>query len=79
MVRARPIKGQWILVQWQDRATADAIWEALDQFKEDFPAFQLEDELFRQAGGSVVDAIFGKKYSRKKNKEGAATGGPNSG
>jgi hypothetical protein len=26
-----------------------------------------------------VDAIFGKKYSRKKNKEGAALGGPNSG
>jgi hypothetical protein len=51
-VRARPTATSWeILVQWQDRSATDATWEALDQFKEDFPAFQLKDELFRQAGG----------------------------
>jgi hypothetical protein len=52
VVRARPTATSWeILVQWQDRSATDATWEALDQFKEDFPAFQLKDELFRQAGG----------------------------
>jgi hypothetical protein len=69
-VRTRPTATSWeILVQWQDRSAVDATWEALDQF---------EDKLFR-LGGSVVDAIFGKKYSRRKNKEGAAAGGPSSG
>jgi hypothetical protein len=39
----------------------------LEQFKEDFSDFQLEDELFHQAVRSVVDS-FGSKYSRKVKK-----------
>jgi len=41
------------------------------EFKEKYPSFKLEDELFGQEGGSVVDTFFGKKYQRKK-KEGVS-------
>jgi hypothetical protein len=49
-------------------------WEPLNQFKEERPEFQLEDELFRLEGGSVVDSFFGQKYSRRKKKDSMATG-----
>jgi hypothetical protein len=32
----------------------------LHGFKDDYPEFQLEDELFHQTGGSVVDTFFNK-------------------
>jgi hypothetical protein len=43
---------------------ADASWEPVEEFK-------LEDELFSRVGGSVMDTVFGKQYSRlrKKDKE----------
>jgi hypothetical protein len=43
------------------------------KFKEAYPDFQLEDELFAGGGGRVMDTFFGKRYSRKK-KEGATAG-----
>jgi hypothetical protein len=49
-------------------SVGEATWEELDQLKEDYPAFQLEDKLFRSAEGSAVDAFFGKTYSRRKGK-----------
>jgi hypothetical protein len=39
----------------------------LQQFKEDHPDVKLEDELFRQEGGSVVDS-FGRQYVRRHRK-----------
>jgi hypothetical protein len=33
-----------------------------------FPEFQLEDELFRQAGGNDVDRFFARQYVRKNKK-----------
>jgi len=68
VLRATPAHNSWnLLVQWEGRSTAEATWEPLTYFKECYPAFKLEDELFGQGGGrSVVDTFFGKKYQRKK-------------
>jgi hypothetical protein len=38
----------------------------LEDFKQDYPEFQLEDELFSRLGGSVVDAFYGRQFSRRK-------------
>jgi hypothetical protein len=43
----------------------------LEQFKEDYPEFQLEDEPFRPEGGSVIDMFFDKKYVRRPKKDSA--------
>jgi hypothetical protein len=56
------------LVRWVNRDHADATWEELQQFKETYPDFKLEDELFCQKGGSVMDTFFGKQFQRKGKK-----------
>ncbi|WVZ89350.1 hypothetical protein U9M48_035770 [Paspalum notatum var. saurae] len=62
VVGARPNHGSWdVLVQWEGRGPADATWKPLEQFKEAYPQFQLEDELFSQGGRSVMDAFFGRQ------------------
>jgi hypothetical protein len=45
----------------------DATSEPLEDFKK-YPSFKLEDELFSQAGGSVMDAVFGRKYQGQRKK-----------
>jgi hypothetical protein len=51
VMRARPAGSSWeLLVRWQGRSMAEATWEPLQQFKEDYPDVKLEDELFRQEG-----------------------------
>jgi hypothetical protein len=44
----------------------------LEQFKEAYPDFKLEDELFRLGGGSVVDAFFDQQYGRSPKKPASA-------
>ena len=64
--RARLNHGVWELcVRWVGR----------DASEETYPEFQLEDELFREEGGNVVDAFVGIQY-RRRNKGSAA--GPSS-
>jgi transcriptional regulator GlxA family with amidase domain len=46
----------------------DAIWEKLDEFRQQFPDIQLEDELFTQAGR---DVMIGLHYSRKRPTSGS--------
>jgi hypothetical protein len=76
VARAHPTKDLWeLLVQWYGRSAGDATWEPLQDFKDDYPEFQLEDVLFHQTGGSVVDTLFNKKYSRRKKKTLEATSG----
>jgi hypothetical protein len=59
VVRAKPTANSWeLLVKWQGRTAAEASWEQLDAFKEAYPDFQLEDKLFRQEGGNVMDSYF---------------------
>jgi hypothetical protein len=68
VVRARPTGSSWeLLVRWQGKSMAEATWEPLQQFKEDYPDVKLEGELFCQEGGSVVDS-FGRQYVRRNRK-----------
>jgi hypothetical protein len=42
IVRTRPTTSSWeLLVRWQRRDAAETSWVTLEQFKEDFPDFQL--------------------------------------
>jgi hypothetical protein len=53
---------------WVDQPTSVATWEVLEEFKEAYPKFQLEDKLFQQEGGNVMDRYFSKQYKRKTRK-----------
>ena len=46
-----------VLIQWHGLAEDDATWERLDGFQEAYPDFQLEDELFSQAGRDVMTGV----------------------
>jgi hypothetical protein len=74
-LHARLNRGVWkIMVKWAGQAAANATWEQVSEFKEAFPSFQLEDELFHNWGGgrSVVDAFIGKQYQRRPKQAVAA-------
>jgi len=76
VLRARPSRTSWdLLVQWSGQPAVDATWEPLEQFKESFPDFQLEDKLFSYGEGSVVDRVFGAKYQRRNKKDTASSSG----
>jgi hypothetical protein len=76
VVRAKPTGNSWeLLVRWEGSSLAEATWEQLEPFKEAYPDFQLEDKLFRQEGGNVMDSYFQKQYRRKKgNQVGPSSG-----
>jgi hypothetical protein len=64
VLRAQQRRGVWqVLVQWHGFPEEDATWEIVDEFKVCYPDFQLEDELFAQAGRDVMTGI---SYSRRK-------------
>jgi len=68
--RARLNRGVWELsVHWVGRDASDSTWEKLDDFREAYPEFQLEDELLRKEGGSVADAFVGITYKRTRLKK----------
>jgi len=46
-----------VLIQWRGFPEEDATWELVDEFKTFYPDFQLEDELFAQAGRDVMTGI----------------------
>jgi hypothetical protein len=51
------------LVKWKDAPAADTAWVDLEAFQEQFPRFQLEDELLFQGGRYVM---YGVTYYRRK-------------
>lgn len=71
--RARLNRGRWeLLIQWNGQLASEASWEFLTNFSEQYPDFQLEDELFPREGGNVVDSFVGRTYQRR-NKDSRAT------
>jgi hypothetical protein len=52
-----------VLVRWAGTPAAESSWVDLDIFREQFPAFQLEDELLFQGGR---DVMVGNTYSRRR-------------
>jgi hypothetical protein len=53
----------------------DASWEPVEDLKEKYPEFKLEDELFSRVGGNVMDTVFGKQYNRLRKKDKEPTSG----
>jgi hypothetical protein len=67
VLRARLNRGVWeVLVQWTNTTASEACWVTVDEFKRSYPNFQLEDELFLQVGGNVVDSFWGTTYERRR-------------
>jgi hypothetical protein len=61
---ARMARGvRQVLVEWRDEPAASATWEDFDDFRAQFPAFQLEDELDFEGGG---DVMCGRSYARRR-------------
>ena len=52
-----------LLVHWRGKPPESATWEDLHTFHEQFPLFQLEDELLREEGR---DAMWGTAYARRR-------------
>jgi len=57
-------RGIWhILIQWSGFPSSEATWEAVPDFKQSYPDFQLEDELFPEEGSDVMT---GNVYARRR-------------
>jgi hypothetical protein len=69
-LRAQLCRDVWhVLIKWQGLSSKEATWEALDDFQGLYPDFQLEDELFVQAGRDVMT---GHHYRHQRTAEAAA-------
>jgi hypothetical protein len=69
IVRARLNRGSWeLLVRWMGREPSETSWESLEDFKDAYPSFKLEDELFVEDGRNVIDAFVGRQYKRRSKK-----------
>jgi hypothetical protein len=70
VLKAQQRRSVWhLLIQWENLPLEDATWEQLDDFRQQFPKFQLEDELFAQTGRDVMTGLV---YSRKWPSSGSA-------
>ena len=68
VLRGRLARGQReVLVRWKGAPAAKTSWVELDDFHEQFPHFQLEDELLLQGGR---DVMWGRTYGRRQRVQG---------
>ena len=64
VLQAQLRRGVWfVLVQWAGLPEEEATWEQREEFRQHYPDFQLEDELFAQAGRDVMTGLV---YTRKR-------------
>jgi hypothetical protein len=65
-VRAEQRREVWyVRIKWRGLPDEDATWEQLEKFCSHYPNFQLEDELFAQAGRVVMTGkTFGQRPRR---------------
>ncbi|GJZ90056.1 ty3-gypsy retrotransposon protein [Tanacetum coccineum] len=54
-----------VLIRWQQQDPSEATWESLDDFRKDFPSFNLEDKVLLDAGGNDASQII--KEHKLKN------------
>ena len=52
-----------VLVHWRGEMAESATWEDLDDFRDKYLAFQLEDELDLEGGR---DVMYGRTYTRRR-------------
>ena len=52
-----------LLVHWRGEPASSATWEDLDDFRQQYPTFQLEDELDLEGGR---DVMWGRTYTRQR-------------
>ena len=52
-----------MLIRWTGLPEEDATWEQREEFRQHYLDFQLEDELFAQAGRDVMTGQF---YGRRR-------------
>jgi hypothetical protein len=52
-----------LVVQWKGLPEEESTWEPCDEFQQHYPDYQLEDELFAQAG---KDVMTGLAYNRRR-------------
>jgi transcriptional regulator GlxA family with amidase domain len=53
----------YLLIQWEGLPEDEATWEPRDEFRQHYPDYQLEDELFAQAGRDVMTGV---TYNRRR-------------
>ncbi|XP_073353688.1 uncharacterized protein [Aegilops tauschii subsp. strangulata] len=64
VLRAQLRRGVWfVLIQWAGLPKEEATSEQRDDFRQHYPAFQLKDELFAQAGRDVMTGL---SYNRRR-------------
>jgi hypothetical protein len=69
IVRAQLNHGSWeLLVHWMGRELSETSWESLEDLKDAYPSFKLEDKLFVEDRRNVIYAFVGHQYKCRSNK-----------